>query len=108
MATNEQLHLKKTAGCVHYGPAVADRLHVMGPHIDPVVRLHLLERLVMGERKYGTVLRVGWKDAPVELYQEFLDAAAYAIALDDARLAARLCHMASDLRRKFSIAGNAK
>lgn len=43
----------------------------------------LMDRLDLGEQKYGFALKEGWAEAKQEVYQELLDAFLYAVSAKD-------------------------
>jgi len=49
----------------------------------PVIHDDLMDRLDLGEQKYGFPLKEGWADARQEVYQELLDAFLYAVSGKD-------------------------
>ena len=61
--------------------AVADVIALQ--RIPEGIKSDLLARLAMGEKKYGQKLKMGWKDARKEAYQEALDLYAYGMSARD-------------------------
>ncbi len=61
--------------------------------LHPDTSAWLRRRLDHGEAKYGAVLRVGWTRAHEALGEELADAVAYAVALDDSRMARQIAVM---------------
>ena len=90
-------HLHQHGPSTSTGPRVRDCLPDMPAHI----RAAVLDRLDVGEGKYGVALRVGWEDGPTAQYQEDLDGITYgvAIGIPAAEMAARVdLAVRSDLR----------
>lgn len=91
-------HLKKTAGCTHQGVPVREGLDFLRAYASDDVVDAIKDRLIGGEKKYGHVLAVGWNRARIELYQELLDAVAYAIAAGEDGLSVTIVELAETVR----------
>jgi len=70
-------HLHQHGPSTGDGPAVRDCLPPMPVRILSAV----LDRLDVGEGKYGALLRVGWSDGRTALYQEDLDGLGYGTSI---------------------------
>lgn len=85
------------SGQPEHTAAVADIIALQ--NIPEELKKDLLNRLAMGEKKYGHKLKMDWKDAKKELYQELLDGYAYALsARDDAAI-----HIILAALRRFHV-----
>ena len=90
-------HLHQHGPSTGDGPAVRDCLPPMPVRILSAV----LDRLDVGEGKYGAALRVGWSDGRTALYQEDLDGLTYGtvVGIPPEEVAARVAlAVRSDLR----------
>jgi len=81
-------HLRQHGPSTGDGPTVRDSLPDMPVRILSAV----LDRLDVGESKYGARLTVGWPDGPTALYQEDLDGLGYgtSIGIPPAEMAVRV------------------
>ena len=72
--------LKKTTGEGQPKETMEVKAVVLSQGLPDFIETALVMRLDAGEKKYGHKLKMNWKDAKQELYQELLDGYLYALS----------------------------